>query len=77
VKHDLGTSLLAVIRIISVLGMALAIAGGIFLMLWGKLLLGVLACVAFLPFFYVMRFMERYGAAHEWGIGDELSAGEE
>ena len=70
-RHDLGTSLLAVVRIVSVLGMALAIAGGLFLLLGGWWLPAALAFAAFIPFFYVMRYLERYGAEHEWGAGDK------
>lgn len=58
-KHTRATATLAVIRIIAVLGMSLAIAGGLFILLWGKILLGLAVCLAFIPFFYVMRFMER------------------
>ena len=52
-------ALLAVVRIIAVLGMSFAIALGLFLLLWGKLLLGVVAIVASIPFFILMRYMEK------------------
>jgi hypothetical protein len=60
--NDRATALLAVIRIVSVLGMALAISSGIFMLLGGWILpaLGALAC--FFPFFFVMRFMEQRAA---------------
>ncbi len=60
--NDRATALLAVIRIISVLGMALAISVSIFALLGGWLLpaAGALAC--FFPFFFVMRFMEKRAA---------------
>jgi hypothetical protein len=70
VNHDLGTSLLAVVRIVCVLGMSLAIAGGIFMLLGGWLLPGVLALVAFLPFFALMRYMEKLGIRSGWGVSD-------
>ena len=56
---DRATALLAVVRIISVLGMSFAIASGIFLLLWGKLLICLIAFVAAVPFFLVMRLMEK------------------
>jgi hypothetical protein len=59
VKRDTTTSVLAVVRIVSVLGMSFAIASGIFMLLGGWLLPGVLALLAFLPFFAVMRYMEK------------------
>jgi hypothetical protein len=52
-------ALLAVVRIIAVLGMSFAIALGLFLLLWGKLALGALAIVAAVPFFVLMRYMEK------------------
>jgi hypothetical protein len=70
VNHDLGTSLLAVVRIICVLGMSLAIAGGIFMLLGGWLLPGVLALVAFIPFFGLMRHMEKLGIRSGWGVSN-------
>ena len=39
--------------------MSFAIALGLFLLLWGKLLLGVVAIVASIPFFVLMRYMEK------------------
>lgn len=56
---DRATALLAVVRIISVLGMALAISSGIFMLLGGWILPALAALAAFLPFFFVMRFMEK------------------
>ena len=52
-------ALLAVVRIIAVLGMSFAIAAGLFLLLWGKLLLGLIAIIAAVPFFVLMRYMEK------------------
>jgi hypothetical protein len=52
-------ALLAVVRIIAVLGMSFAIASGLFLLLWGKLLLGLVVLIAAAPFFALMRYMEK------------------
>ena len=58
-QPDRATALLAVVRIITVLGMSFAIALSIFLLLWGKLLLGLIAFLAAIPFFALMRYMEK------------------
>ena len=58
-------ALLAVIRIISVLGMSFAIAMGIFLLLGGWWLTGLLLLAAATPFFAVMRYMEKRALAVE------------
>ena len=76
-NHDLGTSLLAVVRIVSVLGMSVAVAGGIFLLLGGWWITGLLALVAFIPFFALMRYMEKLGLKHEWGVADAPESSEE
>jgi len=52
-------ALLAIVRIIAVLGMSFAIASGIFLLLWGKIALGVLVVLIAVPFFFLMRYMEK------------------
>lgn len=57
-----AAAILAVIRIIAVLGMALAISGGLFILIWGKLLLGAGVLLCFLPFFFLMRYMETHFA---------------
>jgi hypothetical protein len=62
-QPDRATAMLAVIRIISVLGMALAISISIFALLGGWLVPSALALAAFFPFFFVMRFMEKRAAA--------------
>jgi fatty acid desaturase len=62
-QHTRTTALLAVVRIVSVLGMAFAIAWGIFMLLGAWWLPALLSFLAFLPFFFVMRFLERYAAA--------------
>jgi hypothetical protein len=51
--------LLAVVRIVSVLGMSLGIAGGIFLALGAWWLPSLAAFAAAIPFFFLMRFMEK------------------
>ncbi len=60
--NDRATALLAVIRIISVLGMALAISLSIFALLGGWLLPAAAALACFFPFFFVMRYMEKRAA---------------
>ena len=64
-------ALLAVVRIIAVLGMSFAIAAGLFLLLWGKLLLGVLVLLAAAPFFALMRYMEKTAIALPEETGPE------
>jgi hypothetical protein len=59
VENERAPPLLAIVRIVSVLGMSFAIALGIFLLLWGKIPLGFLAILAAIPFFVAMRFMEK------------------
>ena len=58
-ENERAPPLLAIVRIVSVLGMSVAIALGIFLLLWGKIPLGFLAILASVPFFVTMRFMEK------------------
>jgi hypothetical protein len=60
---DRATALLAVIRIIAVLGMSFGIAGGIFLALGAWWLPSLLAFIAAVPFFVIMRVMEKRAAA--------------
>jgi hypothetical protein len=62
VHNDRATALLAVIRIVAVLGMALAISIAIFAALGGWFLPALASLLAFFPFFYVMRYMERRAA---------------
>ncbi len=64
-KYDRATRILAVVRIVAVLGMALAISSGIFMLLGGWWRPGLLALVGFVPFFAAMRYMERRAAAVE------------
>ena len=58
-QPDRAPPLLAIVRIIAVLGMSFAIAMGIFLLLWGKLLLGLFVIIGSAPFFALMRYMEK------------------
>jgi hypothetical protein len=58
-QPDRATAMLAVVRIISVLGMALAISSGIFMLLGGWVLPALAALACFFPFFFLMRFMEK------------------
>jgi hypothetical protein len=61
-QPDRATALLAVIRIVAVLGMSFAIAAGIFILLWGKILIGLGVTLCALPFFFLMRYMETHFA---------------
>lgn len=57
-----ATPLLAIVRIVSVLGMSFGIALGLFLLLgawWWQALVSFAAAV---PFFLLMRYMERRAA---------------
>jgi len=56
---DRATALLAVVRIICVLGLAFFIAGGIFLLLWWKPLAMAISFALSVPFFLLMRYMEK------------------
>ena len=57
--------MLALMRIISVLAMSFAIAFGLFLLLWGKIALGLIACVLAVPFLVAMRLMEKHALAED------------
>ena len=58
-QPDRATALLAVIRIVSVLGMSFGIAMGIFLLLGGWWLTSLISFAAAVPFFAIMRYMEK------------------
>ncbi len=60
---DRATPLLAVVRIVAVLGMALGVAGGLFLMLGAWWLPALGAFIAAVPFFVVMRYVEKHTGA--------------
>jgi hypothetical protein len=65
-QPDRATALLAVVRIISVLGMALAISAGIFMLLGGWILPALGALAGFFPSFFVMRYMEKRAAREDY-----------
>lgn len=65
VRPQRAPVLLALMRIISVLAMSFAIAFGLFLLLWGKILLGLVSIVIAVPFFVAMRYMEKHALAEE------------
>jgi fatty acid desaturase len=54
-----ATPLLAVVRIISVLGMSFGIAFGLFLALGFWWVPALISFAAAVPFFFLMRFMEK------------------
>ena len=60
---DRATALLAVVRIICVLGMAVGIALGIFLLLGAWWVPGLISLAASVPFFGLMRYMEKHSTA--------------
>jgi fatty acid desaturase len=57
--EDRAPPLLAVVRIISVLGMSIGIALGIFLALGFWWVPSLVAFLAAVPFFFLMRLMEK------------------
>jgi hypothetical protein len=63
--NERAPAVLAVIRIVSVLGMSFAIALGIFLLLGGWWLTGLISLVTATPFFVAMRYMEKRAAREE------------
>jgi hypothetical protein len=58
-----ATPLLAVIRIVSVLGMSIGIALGLFLALGFWWLPSLISFAAAVPFFVVMRYVEKHSGA--------------
>jgi hypothetical protein len=54
----------AILRIVAIVGMALALALGIFLVVGGLWLPGGIAFAGFVPFFLLMRLLERGEQAH-------------
>lgn len=54
---------LAVMRIVCVLGMAFGISFGLFLLLLPSVW-GVVSLLSAIPFFVLMRYMERFAQAH-------------
>jgi predicted membrane metal-binding protein len=59
VENERAPVWLAIARIVSVLGMSFAIALGIFLLLGGWWQPGLIALAASVPFFMLMRYMEK------------------
>lgn len=54
-----ATPLLAIVRIISVLGMAFGVSMGIFLALGFWWIPSLIAFISAVPFFFLMRYMEK------------------
>lgn len=54
-----ATPLLAVVRIISVLGMAFGVSFGLFMALGFWWIPAILSFASAIPFFFLMRFMEK------------------
>jgi len=65
-QEERAPPLLAVARIVCVLGMSIGISLGIFLALGGWFLPALIALVAAAPFFALMRFMEKRFAPHDY-----------
>jgi hypothetical protein len=59
-QEERAPAWLAVVRIVSVLGMSLGISLGIFLALGEWWVPSLVAFVAAIPFFFLMRFFEKY-----------------
>ena len=60
-----ATPLLAVVRIVSVLGMSFGIAFGLFLLLGAWWLPALASFAAAIPFFVVMRYVEKHTGADD------------
>jgi hypothetical protein len=59
-----ATPLLAVVRIISVLGMSFGIAFGLFMALGFWWIPALISFASAVPFFFLMRFMEKKALEH-------------
>ena len=59
-----ATPLLAVVRIVSVLGMSFGIAFGLFLALGFWWIPALISFASAVPFFFLMRFMEKKALEH-------------
>ena len=55
-----ATPMLAVVRIISVLGMSFGVAFGLFMLLGAWWIPALISFAAAVPFFFVMRYMEKH-----------------
>ena len=60
-----ATPLLAVVRIISVLGMSFGVAMGLFLALGFWWIPSLIAFASAIPFFFLMRYMEKKSGTEE------------
>src|SRR3990172_10712380 len=58
-ENERAPAILAIVRIVSLLAMSLAIALGIFLLLGGWWLTSVISFLAAIPFFFLMRYLEK------------------
>jgi len=61
-EEERAPAVLAIVRIVSVLGMSVGIALGIFLLLGAWWLPALASFAAAVPFFVVMRYMEKRAA---------------
>jgi hypothetical protein len=59
IQDDRAPPLLAIARIVCVLGMSIGVSLGIFLALGGWFLPAVISLAAAVPFFGIMRYMEK------------------
>ena len=59
-QPERATPLLAVVRIISVLGMSFGVAFGLFMLLGAWWIPALISFAAAVPFFFVMRYMEKH-----------------
>jgi hypothetical protein len=55
-----ATPLLAIVRIVSVLGMSFGIAFGLFMLLGAWWVPALISFAAAVPFFLIMRYMEKH-----------------
>ena len=58
-QEERAPPLLAVVRIVTVLGMSFCIAFGIFMLLGAWWVPALISFAGFFPFFFVMRYMEK------------------
>ena len=61
-EEERAPAVLAIVRIVSVLGMSVGVALGIFLLLGAWWLPALASFAAAVPFFVVMRYMEKRAA---------------
>ena len=58
-----ATPLLAVVRIVSVLGMSFGVSFGLFMALGAWWVPAILSALSAIPFFFLMRYMEKRAMA--------------